>query len=46
MFNLVLNSDHKLIKKVLSDEEAACAADIVPLQLSIDDTTKQRDRGV
>ena len=43
MFNLVLNSDHKLIKKVLSDEEAACAADIVPLQLSIDDTTKQRD---
>ena len=43
MFNLVLNSDHKLIKKVLSDEEAACAADIIPLQLSIDDTTKQRD---
>ena len=43
MFNLYLNSDHKLIKQVLSDEEAACAADIVPLQLSIDDTTKQRD---
>ena len=43
MFNLVLNSDRKLIKQVLSDEEAACAADIVPLQLSIDDTTKQRD---
>ena len=43
MFNLVQNSDHKLIKQVLSDEEAACAADIVPLQLSIDDTTKQRD---
>ena len=43
MFNLVLNSDNKLIKQVLSDEEAACAADIVPLQLSIDDTTKQRD---
>ena len=43
MFNLVLNSDHKLIKQVLIDEEAACAADIVPLQLSIDDTTKQRD---
>ena len=43
MFNLVLNSDHKLIKQVLSDEEVACAADIVPLQLSIDDATKQRD---
>ncbi|WP_221657622.1 molecular chaperone HtpG [Bacteroides salyersiae] len=43
MFNLVLNSDHKLIKQVLSEEETACAADIVPLQLSIDDATKQRD---
>ena len=43
MFNLVLNSDHKLIKQVLSEEEIACAADIVPLQLSIDDATKQRD---
>ena len=43
MFNLVLNSDHPLIKKVLGEEEIACAADIVPLQLSIDDTTKQRD---
>ena len=43
MFNLVLNSDHKLIKQVLSEEEIACAADIVPLQLSIDDVTKQRD---
>ncbi|WP_455584337.1 molecular chaperone HtpG [Bacteroides sp.] len=43
MFNLVLNSDHKLIKQVLSDEEVACAADVVPLQLSIDDATKQRD---
>ena len=43
MFNLVLNSDPKLIKQVLSEEEIACAADIVPLQLSIDDVTKQRD---
>ncbi len=43
MFNLVLNSDHKLIKQVLSEEEIACAVDIVPLQLSIDDATKQRD---
>ncbi|MEG0454894.1 MAG: molecular chaperone HtpG, partial [Bacteroides sp.] len=39
MFNLVLNADHKLVKQVLADEEIACAADIVPLKFSIDDTT-------
>ncbi len=44
MFNLVLNSDHKLVKQVLSDEEAACAAEITPLKLNIDDATKQRDK--
>lgn len=43
MFNLVLNADHKLVKQVLADEEIACAADIVPLKFSIDDTTKRRD---
>lgn len=43
MFNLVLNSDHKLVKQVLADEEIACAAEVVPLNLSIDDTTKLRD---
>lgn len=43
MFNLVLNSDHKLVKQVLADEEVACAAEVVPLNLSIDDTTKLRD---
>ncbi|MEG1562901.1 MAG: molecular chaperone HtpG [Bacteroides sp.] len=43
MFSLVLNSDHKLVKQVLSDEEVACAADVVPLKFSIDDVTKHRD---
>ena len=43
MFNLVLNSDHKLVKQVLADEEIACAAELVPLNFSIDDTTKLRD---
>ena len=43
MFNLVLNADHKLVKQVLADEEKACAADVVPLKLSIDDATKRRD---
>ena len=30
MFNLVLNSDHRLIKQVLSDAETACAEKLVP----------------
>jgi Molecular chaperone, HSP90 family len=30
-YNLVLNSDHKLVKKVLEDEEAACADAIKPV---------------
>lgn len=43
MFNLVLNADHPLVKKVLAGEEQACAADIVPIQLSMDDTNKRRN---
>ena len=31
MFNLVLNSDHRLIKQVLSDAETACAEKLVPV---------------
>ncbi len=44
MFNLILNSDHKLVKQVLADEEAACAAEITPLKLNIEEATKQRDK--
>ena len=31
MFNLVLNSDHKLVKEVLADEEKECSAAIAPI---------------
>ena len=32
MFNLVLNSDHKLVKEVLADEEKECDSVIAPFQ--------------
>lgn len=35
MFNLVLNSDHKLVKEVLSNEEQECATAIAPVQKEI-----------
>lgn len=43
MFNLVLNSDHKLVKEVLSDEEKECSAAIAPVQTELDEVTKRRD---
>ena len=43
MFNLVLNADHPLVKEVLAGEEQACTADIVPIQLSMDDTNNRRN---
>jgi molecular chaperone HtpG len=30
-YNVVLNTDHALIKKVLDDEETACAAELAPI---------------
>lgn len=35
MFNVVLNSDHKLIKKVLNDVESGCAEKLVPVEAEI-----------
>ena len=43
MFSLVLNSDHKLIKEVLSNEETTGWAERTPSQTTIDDTKKQYD---
>ena len=43
MFNLVLNSDHKLVKEVLADEEKKCSAAIAPIQTELEDVTKRRD---
>lgn len=43
MFNLILNSDHKLVKEVLADEEKECSAAITPVQEELETVTKQRD---
>ena len=43
MFNMVLNSDHKLIKEVLSDEEKSCDAELAPIETSINETQSQLD---
>ena len=34
-FNIVLNTDHELVKKVLADEEAACTDKLSPIQADI-----------
>lgn len=43
MFNLVLNSDHKLIKDVLEEEEKECTAEIAPIQDEMDKASNRRD---
>ena len=43
-YNLVLNTDHKLIKKTLDDEETACAEQVKPLSNDIKGwEARQRD---
>ena len=43
MYNLVLNSDHKIIKDILSAEEKECSHTIAPIQSEIDEATKRRN---
>ena len=43
MFNLILNSDHKLIKQVLNEEESACQAEVAPILSEMDNVNKQRN---
>ncbi len=43
MFNLVLNSDHKLIKEILKSEEEACTIAIAPVNVSMVEAQKERD---
>lgn len=43
MMNLVLNTDHKLIRQVLTDEEEACKKQITPLQAQLDVASARRD---
>jgi molecular chaperone HtpG len=42
MFNVILNSDHKLVKVILNDEEKSCKEAIAPLQNEMTDIDKQR----
>ena len=42
MYSLILNADHKLIKGVLADEDAACASSLTPIQTEMDEVDKQR----
>ena len=43
MYNVVLNSDHKLVKAIISDEEANCQGNVTPIQEQMDAVTKQRN---
>lgn len=42
MFNVILNSDHKLIKVILEDEEKTCKEATSPIQTEMNDVDKQR----
>lgn len=43
MFSLILNSDHRLVKQILADEEAACAAEVSPLDIELSDVNRQQE---
>ena len=43
MYNVVLNSDHQLVKSIISDEETQCAENVQPIQQQMDDINKQRN---
>ncbi|MCI1648496.1 MAG: molecular chaperone HtpG [Bacteroides sp.] len=42
MFNIVLNSDHKLIKEILVEEEKECSSDISPIQEEMNEVDQHR----
>jgi molecular chaperone HtpG len=44
MFNLVLNSDHKLVKGVLSDEEKECDTTVTPVLKEMSEIDAQRNK--
>ena len=43
MYNVVLNSDHQLVKGIISDEETNCQPSVQPIQQQMDDVNKQRN---
>ena len=43
MYNVVLNTDHSLIKRLLDEEEKECSAQVSPLQEQMDSINKERN---
>ncbi|MCC8188510.1 MAG: molecular chaperone HtpG [Bacteroides sp.] len=43
MYNLVLNSDHALIKKVLSEEESDCGKTLEPIRKEMEEIAARRE---
>jgi len=43
MFNLVLNSDHKLVKNILADEQKACKDEISPIVSEMEEINQKRN---
>ncbi len=43
MYNVVLNTDHSLIKRLLEEEEKECSAQVSPLQEQMDSINKERN---
>ena len=43
IYNVVLNCDHQLVKNIINDEEAQCAASVQPIQQQMDEVNKQRN---
>ena len=42
MYNLMLNTDHTLVKEVLADVETKCTESLLPIQKEMDDVDSQR----
>ena len=43
MFNLILNSDHALVKGILEDEEKACDADVAPINTEMERVNQRQN---
>jgi len=43
MYNVVLNTDHSLIKRLIDEEEKECSAQVQPLQEQMDSINKERN---
>ena len=42
MYNIVLNSDHTLVKNILADEERKCTPEVAPIKKEMDDVDARR----